>query len=912
MRPLASSLSLALLCSACFAAPSHAQDKAPFIWREGEAPSRSTLKRHPWWYDKVNPGLLSGGDWIGQFTAADPGVAEYDVDIPSNGSYHLWLRANPIATKMSMQLDNAPWTPISEDKKSGDAVNVAADGALDIRFVQWMDAGTLSLTPGKHTLKFRFESANNFHGALDCFVLTTSTWAPNGILKPGQADAAKAQAPTETNSWAFEPGEDPFRADAALDLRFLNEKFAGEHGFIKLSPDGNDFVRGDGQPIRFWCANTTLFHAGTSVEDMKKQARTMAKAGVNMVRLHASISPKADGARLEDVDRDEIDRIWKFVAAMKAEGIYCTISPFWANGGHSGVRSTWGLEGYTQDKNDIWGLLFFNPKLQAAYKKWVQVLYGDKNPYTGIALKDDPAVGIIQVLNEDSLFFWTTSGIKPEQLSILQARYAAWLSQKYGSLDKARASWQNVDFPRDDWKAAKPDIDIWRMTQPQSGGTAARIHDQVEFLGTLQRAFYEDIARHYHSIGCKQVINAANWQTADNVQLGDVERWTYEATDVAAVNKYYNGGPHVGANNGWRIDPGDTFGGQSVLLNPGAFPLALKQPAGHPMLVTESSWVAPLGYQSEGPFLIAAYSGLLGIDGFYWFSWDAPGYKTDQWISWDKKSQFKWSLSPSIQTMFPACALMFRRGDIAQAPVVVHEERSLQNLWDRTTPIIAEGRSFDPNRQSTFAEGTGVKTEVDPLAFLAGRVEAKYEGDPEKTRVADLSKLINTQAKTVTSATGQLKWNYGIGVCTLDAPRAQGATGFLQKAGPLKMSTLSIETRNEYATILAVSLDERPLASTSRALLQIGTEMRPTGWKQTPGTFKDGDTPFQGYQIVSTGQLPYREVNTQATITLRNPNFKSATLLDANGYRAGKVEVQRVGGELKIVLPPNALWVVVE
>jgi hypothetical protein len=242
---------------------------------------------------------------------------------------------------------------------------------------------------------------------------------------------------------------------------------------------------------------------------------------------------------------------------------------------------------------------------------------------------------------------------------------------------------------------------------------------------------------------------------------------------------------------------------------------------------------------------------------------------------------------------------------------VVHEERSLDNLWARTTPIVVEGRSFDPNRQSVFAEGTGQK---HPLAFLAGRVEVKLEGDPKNTRVSDLSKLIDTRATTVTSTTGQLKWNYGTGLCTLDVPRAQGATGFLSKAGPLETSALTIDSRNEYATILAVSMDEAPLSTSSKVLLQVGTTMRSTGWQEEKGTFptEDGKGTFEGYKIVLTGQLPYRTINTQATISIKNPKLSSATLLDANGYHVGKIEARQAGGELWMTLPPNALWVILE
>jgi hypothetical protein len=38
-------------------------------------------------------------------------------------------------------------------------------------------------------------------------------------------------------------------------LRYLNEKEAGENGFIKLSADGKSFVNGKGVPQRFWPVN---------------------------------------------------------------------------------------------------------------------------------------------------------------------------------------------------------------------------------------------------------------------------------------------------------------------------------------------------------------------------------------------------------------------------------------------------------------------------------------------------------------------------------------------------------------------------------------------------------------------------------------------------------------------------------
>src|SRR5262245_46962729 len=59
------------------------------------------------------------------------------------------------------------------------------------------------------------------------------------------------------SSLAFSTPGDDFRPDALLDLRSLNEKSAGESGFVRASPDG-DFLDGRGQPIRFWAINTDV------------------------------------------------------------------------------------------------------------------------------------------------------------------------------------------------------------------------------------------------------------------------------------------------------------------------------------------------------------------------------------------------------------------------------------------------------------------------------------------------------------------------------------------------------------------------------------------------------------------------------------------------------------------------------
>ena len=722
---------------------------------------------------------------------------------------------------------------------------------------------------------------------------------------------ARAQEGQEKGTWAFSYPDDT-RPGALLDLRSLNEKTAGESGFVRLSPDGGSFVLGNGKPVRFWACG--LDYHGTDAE-MARKAHFLARLGVNMVRLHAQIAPD-DGGPITGVNAGEVDAIWRTVAAMKKEGIYATISPYWANGKKAGL---WGIDGYS-GQTDLWGLLFFNETLQAGYKAWVKALYARPNPYTGVTLAKDPAVAIIQVQNEDGMFFWTMQGMKPEQQALLGRKFAAWLSAKYGTPDAAKTAWAGASQPGDDWAGGKVGIlPTWQLTQAQTGGSAARVADQVHFFADTQKKWYTDVTSYYkNTLGCGQLVNASNWFTADPVKLNDAERYTYTAADVVAVNKYYDGGVHQGPDAGWRIDPGDHFNNVSALLNPRGLPTNLKQVAGHPMIVTESSWVAPLGYQSEGPFLMAAYQSLTGVDAFYWFSVDgSDGYVKNPQFPWAQvNGQYglnKWSANvPPLLGEFPACALLFRQGYLKQGTPVIHEERPLTDLWERKTPLIAEDGSFDPNRAGTAATQSASASAAAPYAFLVGPVEVKYGGDPAKTRVTDLSPYVDTQNGVVKSETGQIRLNYHQGVCVINAPQAQGATGFLSKSGPLALADVTLTSGNAYATVLAVSLDGLPLKTSRRVLVQVGTAARPTGWEVKAADFTQDKQTLHGYEVVHPGAAPWQVINTDVTLSIGNSGLSKATLLDAAGYAAGPVPVTKANGRMTLTLPADAMYVVLE
>ncbi|WP_169974824.1 hypothetical protein [Tautonia rosea] len=895
--------------------PLSAEDQGQTLWVEAERPSRSDMIRHPQWYDRVKSEELSSGDWLSHFSDDRPGTAEYDLDIPQAGRYAFWLRANPVQAALDYRLDEGDWQPV-DFCQADQQVYLADDEKPDLRFVAWTRLDDLELSAGRHVLSFRTRSNLHHHGAIDAFVLTTEAFVPRGLDRPGASNLTVFGG---AGTWPFRPEPDTFREDALLDLRSLNEEIAGQNGFVRRTDDGNGFLLGDGSPVRFWAVTTYVQRQG-ELEALKHHARFLAKRGVNMVRYHGHLEPKPEEhpeASLTDPDPEALDQAWKLVAGMKDSGIYTTLSPYWA-ANFKQVPARFGIEGWPEDQSPQ-GLLFFNPTLQQSYKSWLRKLLATPNPYTGIPLAEDPALAVIQLQNEDSMLFWTMQNVKGRQLELLGKQFGNWLVNKYGLLDSAIRAWDGDRMRDDDFDRGIVGIHIvWEWTQSRSGGRKARLDDQLQFFGETMYAFNQEIARYLRDeLGCRQLINAGNWKTADPIRLEDVERWSYTANDIIAVNRYYSP-VHLGPDRGWRINAGDRFANRSALLDPRSLPTNIKQVAGFPTMLTETKWVPPLTYQAEAPVLASVYSALTGIDGFIWFSTGETEWSLVDRAEWNAASRKKWEIAtPMVLGQFPAAALIYRLGYVTEGEPVIIEHRTLDELWQREPPIIAEDPSYDPNRDlgdsARRVEQTGPDA-VDPLAFLAGPVVVSYNSDPSRSEVADLDALIHRDLQRVGSVTGEVVVNFGQGLCGLNAPKAQGVVGFLDRVGTFTFRDVTISSQNSYGAVLAVSLDDQPLATSRSILVQLGTEALPTGWTTHPTTLSidDGQREIDGFEIVETGRMPWAIARTKGSIRVQNPQLTSAVVLDPNGVPVRSLDVTTSDGSLNVDLPAEALYVVLQ
>lgn len=883
-------LCLGLIVTGFFSLPS----SAAWVWVEGENPTVNRMSRHPWWYDQVKRGALSGGDFISNFSEEKAGEAEYTFSAPTAGDYELWLHANPVRSKLSFSLNGGPEQDVKFEGNTREEQNIAADDQPDLRFIAWVSAGKVALRAGPNTLRFRMSSELQNHGLLDCFVLSSEPFLPRGLLKPDQmADDLKRAAREAAGWFPFAPGPDDFRA-SALDLRFLNEQFAGEHGFI-AAKDGQFVHSANGQPVRFWAVNGPP-HGITDPAELRRVARLLAKRGVNLVRFHGGLFD-ADGR----TDPKKIQHAVAVAEAMKGEGIYTLFSiyfPLWFRPKADSPL----LAGYNGNQHPF-AALFFNPDFQKQYRQWWEALLLTPSAATGKRLADEPAVFALEMQNEDSFFFWTFDerNVPDPQLRILEKLFADWLVQQHGSLDAASAKWGGFrlrrDAPAEGRIAFRP---LWNIFNERT----ARDQDTAAFLLELQTQFYADTAAFLRQLGFKGLITASNWSTASPEVLGPLEKLSYTTGDFMDRHGYF-GCDHKGDNAAWSIRNGHTYADRSALRfdpeqpgKPRQFVHPVMDPHydDRPSMISETTFTRPNRFRSEAPLYYAAYGALQDSDAIAHFAFDGAG--------WQVKPQFwmqPWTLmSPAMIGQFPAAALLYRQGLIAPGRVLAEVALNKADLRALKGTPLPQDASLDELRLQDVPQGGEVKPgqRLDPLLHYAGRARVKFTDEPGSVRGEDLRPLIDHTKQTVASSTGELLLDYGKGVLRLNAPRAQGVSGALKSAGPAELADLTVASDLELGHILAVPLDGQPLATSKRILLQVMSEEKNADWATEPAE--------SGRQkIVNIGRDPWMVRNLQGTVRFKRPDAGQlqATPLDFNGYPSGPA---LPAGELR--LQPRTMY----
>lgn len=841
------------------------------IWIEGENPASSTMTRHPWWYDQVKKDALSSGDWISNFNKDKPGEAEYNFEAITPDTYAFWIRANPSAgAKLSWRLDGGVWTPVDFADARG-IQNIAADNKPDMRFIAWVKGGNVRLATGRHAIRFRMDSgaAASNHGGLDCFVFTRIPFVPSGATKP-----AVAKSVGGPGDWfPLLADDDTFDPRSVIDMSALVPAPAGKFGFLHAAGKDLCFERADA-PVKLWGCGANIEPGRYSRVQLIQRARYLRKFGVNAVRQHAVFDELNTNGKIDPQKLDQYD--WWF-AELKKNGIYTDWSVFYnfTIGPDDGYDPSLfrDLEGGAERKS-TYGIITIAPALWDIRNKTLVALLTHRNPYTGLRYTEDPALAVVEMQNEDSVFFWNPLGALAEphpkkwplHARQLRAMFAAWIRAKYKSDDALKAAWGSL---REGDSVNAKELRLmtpWELDGAGPRGAFAgqpkRAGDCIEFLTGLQRGEFAACEKAMRSAGFKGVTMTTAWQVG-GAATEAANIYTDTVGGMIDRHNYAGGGEGVHSITEGKVN------NESHLGRPGGgiFSIGMKQVESKPFSVTEWTQSAPNQWKIECAPLMAFYGlGLQGWDASYHFIQSG----TRLGDGWPAMSSYATD-TPAYIGQFPALAFALYRGHITESPVIAARRLSMADLFT--------GR--DALKQDSTKGGYDVKSMIvnggTPLeAFAIGRVTVDFAGG--RTEQANFAKYWDQGNKMIRSVTGELTWDYGRQVVTVQTQKTQAVIG-RTGAGLFKLPGVTVQFVTPFVSMIFTPLDDLPLARSGRILITALARDKQAGSRYS------GD----GTRLEATGTAPLLLEPVQATIRLAGTRPLRVTPCDHYGVpMAGK------------------------
>ncbi|HPM80608.1 MAG TPA: carbohydrate binding domain-containing protein [Candidatus Anammoximicrobium sp.] len=292
------------------------------------------------------------------------------------------------------------------------------------------------------------------------------------------------------------PWESP--TGAVADARFLLDAPAGKHGPLVVR-DGHFYFQ-NGKRVKFWGVNLSGEGCLPPPEVAPRVADRLAKFGFNLVRFHGldstwgnTLFPK-NAPDTQHFDPGQLDRLDRMIAELEKRGIYANLNL------HVARRFTAG-DGVPQAEMLGYGkyCVIFNPRMIELQKDYARQLLGHRNPYTGRTYAEDPAVVIVELTNENSLFGGWTSGflrgkatqrptnttwtdIPPYYGEELTRLFNQWLVQRYPTRAALAAAWNEGSRPAGVQLLKNADFaagtDGWELSRQKSAtATLEATHD---------------------------------------------------------------------------------------------------------------------------------------------------------------------------------------------------------------------------------------------------------------------------------------------------------------------------------------------------------------------------------------------------------------------------------------------------
>jgi hypothetical protein len=490
------------------------------------------------------------------------------------------------------------------------------------------------------------------------------------------------------------------------------------------------------------------------------------------------------------------------------------------------------------------GLTLFDPRLIELQKEYAKQLLTHYNPYTKTEYRNEPAVGAVELVNENALYLGFRAPTPAYDKDLLDL-YNSWLKQKRSpaELAKLRAIAGVAD--------GQPILRL--MGREIAAAPPERFYTELEFFMEMERRYFLDMQSYLKDT---LKVKAPLVASADHSHSGSSYPLLASTSllDIVDGHTYWrHPGPRGIPNTPMVNDPRNST---VVELSRTAF-------AGKPYTVSEVNHPFPNDYASEGIPILAAYAALQDWDGVFWYTFE-PKASPKGPVDWKPivGDPFDISHNPVKMPQLAAGALMFVRGDVRAAQQVIKRSYSRRQVQDSIRLPGAERPYFTPGFPPLLPLRHGSR-----IATLDGKPAEKIE-----LRAAD----------PIVSDTNELVWSMSPeigGIVTVDTERTQAAIGFVKAHGK-QLRHIAPEINNRFASLTLSSLDSKPIARSNRMLLVAGAVVTNTGveWNETRSALKQWGTSPTLIEPV-TGQMLLRNLE-----GARNVTFAA---LDGRGQRIG-------------------------
>ncbi len=694
------------------------------------------------------------------------------------------------------------------------------------------------------------------------------------------------------------------------DMSSLLDKPAGAKGFIQIV-DGH-LAAGDGARWRIWGQNLCFNAALPPMHMAPIIARRLAKFGMNCIRLHHMDRRWPRGVIIRRMKRDNtsgnteptraldpeaLARLDYFMACCKENGVYIDLNlnvsrPFTAADGVKQVEWI----GYGK------ALTYFDPQLTLLQKEYARQMLDHVNPFTGNRYAEEPAIAIIELVNENSILeswvcnrlrgeqtgpFGTWGDIPPAYGSDLDRLWNNWLAGRYLTREELSDAWD--DDLRDYEDPRQGSV---RRLRPEDLKTASkgRFRDEASFYAGIERDFFQDMAGYLRGeLGARQIIlGTSDHNHGINAQLHVEDNSIFGITDGHCYWQHPRFPGSAWSRSDWLITNTPLVDAPD---HSAPAQLSRSRVRGMPYIVSEINEPFPNDYAAEYIPILAAYASLQDWDGLFFF--DYGGGTEESWKSGSIRSYFSMANDPVKMAQTAIGALVFLRGDVQAARRMV--ERHL------THERVRESLRSRPDDRHPYS-----------IPHLLGRLSLVH-----RTAIADFNAEVVSPAENeivlpeteIASDTDELLWEDRPhdGRVLVNTPRYQAIIG---RTGGRSTDNMTLELSTSFAAVQLVSLDEKPISEAERMLLVTGARVANTGMRWLDDTRHSlgehwGEAPTRIEPV--SGTLALHKLKSAEEVVLKP--------LDSCGQPMGEGRsFAQEGDDWRVTLPgePATVWYLIE